>query len=314
MRKSWICLLAVLAVIAAGCLFRSLPAPSAPVREPVLVGFINIADGRIFSGSLQRRFADLAVQNPELQVVYCDGQGKASVQNQRIHDLLDQGAKVIVLMAADPVDVLPGLQEAHAAGVPVITLNIRCYGGASIYVGVEDYDAGWQQGEYMCDHLHPGGTVAYISGPQKILSAQQRLRGFTDACLLRRPDIHLQAFAESAYDSQEQAADIMRSWLRQGLQPDAVVGGNDEIAIGAWKALKEMGHGKGVLISGIDATSEARDLIRAGYMAQSVRQDSADEAQEAYQVLLQILQDQNANPEDVIVPFVSLTRENVDDF
>lgn len=312
MRKKYLFVFFLLVFTAAGCLFVN-GTPSQPPEGPALVGFINLSDKHVFSSSVQSAFASLAASNRDIQVEYLNGGDDPDIQNQHIHRLVEKDARAIVLMATDSLRVLPGLQEANEANVPVITLTSRSLGVINTYVGAMDYDAGWKQGKYMLTNLSSGSKIVYISGPQSIPSAQQRLQGFTDACLLRRNDFQLAAFAEAPYSSRSRAAEIMRDWLDQGIKPNAVVAASDELAIGALEVLRDAGY-TNVLISGINATPEACRLVKEGAMAQTVYQSATDEAQGIYDVLLKLLQDKSIHPRDIIIPFVSVTKENVDDF
>ena len=310
MNRKWLILFLVLMFLA-GWRLCDVQSETARARQPALVGFINLEDNRVFSGRIQSAFQKLADNTTDIQVKYYNGFNDAQIQNQSIHELIQHGAKAIILIAADPTDVFPGIQEANDAGIPVISLNTRSFGGTSTYVGVSDYDAGWMQGKYMREHLAVHAKLVYLAGPSNTISAQQRMQGFIDACLLQRADLKIVAAAESPYHQRNKAGDIMAQWLRQGLHPDAVAATNDEIAIGAWKALHEANSAKGVLISGIDASEEACQLIAEGELAQTVQQDAVGEAQGAYDALLQIIHEGNQHPDDIIVPVISITNENV---
>jgi len=310
MNKKWLFLL--LLAIGASLLLTSSPAAAPPIKEPIQIGFINISNQRIFSTSIQSHFQELTKNDLRFQVRYYDGEDDARLQNQYIHELIGQGAKAIVLIAANANAVFPGIQEANEAGVPIITLNVRSFSGSSTYVGPLEYDAGWKQGEFMLSQLSPGAKIIYISGPHDVSSAQQRLQGFLDSCILPRPDLQLAAFGEVPYSDREVANRLMQDWLRQGIIPDAVVAASDEMAIGAFEAIRSAGLQKTILISGINASQEACQLVKEGALAQTIHQDALKEAQGAYSVINHLLQQKSGTPpKDIIVPFTSVTKENV---
>ena len=310
MTKKWL-LLFLLLFLLAGLRLCTTQQETTQAKSPALVGFINLEDGRAFSGTIQAAFQKLAADTPDIHVEYYNGADDVQLQNQRIHELVEQDAKAIILMAADSTGVAPGIQEANAAGIPVISLNTRSFGGTSTYVGVLDYDAGWKQGKYMLENLPPNARLAYIAGPSNTLSAQQRMQGFIDACLLKRADLSIVAVGESPYSQRCQAAMLMKQWLRHGIRPTAVAAASDEIAIGALQAMKELGCEQNVMISGINASKEACQLVKEGELAQTIRQDASSEAQGAYDALLKIIRDGNRHPDDIIIPVISVTKENV---
>jgi methyl-galactoside transport system substrate-binding protein len=83
--------------------------------------------------------------------------------------------------------------------------------------------------------------------------------------------------------------------LKYGNQIDAVIANNDEMAIGAIEALQNNGYNKGdktktIAVIGVDATSEAQELIHKGYMAGSVFQDPYEMAKASYTIGMNIFQ------------------------
>lgn len=289
--------------------FSILPSRPQQAGDPALVGFINLRDGRVFSGTIQKDFQALAAADPALQMEYYSGEDSPAVQRQLIHELVQRKAKAIILMATNSVDLIPGVQEANDAGIPVITLNARVYGGNSVYVGPLEYDAGWLQGEYLRDRLPQGAKIVYFKGNADWDNTQQRLRGFVDACIMERPDIQL-VRCDSAEFSEAKARRMMSQWLQQEPQIDGVVAANDEMAEGALAALESAGREQGVLIAGIDARKSARQWIREGSMTMSVRQDARAQAQGAYDALKQLLAGKIVK--DVLLPFKVVDRQNVD--
>ncbi len=73
------------------------------------------------------------------------------------------------------------------------------------------------------------------------------------------------------------------------------------------------GKSRSCMISGIDATEEAISAVAAREMVQTVKQDAAGEAESAYRLVEQA-QEGNRRPEDVSVPFLSVTKDKVSKF
>ena len=66
----------------------------------------------------------------------------------------------------------------------------------------------------------------------------------------------------------------MTLWMKLFPRIDAVVAGNDNMALGAVQALKAANRMDGVLVSGVDATDEAIKAIAAGDMSRTMKQDA----------------------------------------
>jgi len=74
---------------------------------------------------------------------------------------------------------------------------------------------------------------------------------------------------------------------RFGDKIEVIIANNDEMAIGAIQALQEVNYNKGdknrtIPVVGVDATLEAQDYIRKGFMAGTVIQDANSMAKAMY--------------------------------
>jgi ribose transport system substrate-binding protein/inositol transport system substrate-binding protein len=81
----------------------------------------------------------------------------------------------------------------------------------------------------------------------------------------------------------------MTNWLSAGVEFDAVISNNDEMAIGAIQSLKAAGRPMdGVIIAGIDATQDALVSMAAGELDVSVFQNAAGQGKGAVDAALRL--------------------------
>jgi inositol transport system substrate-binding protein len=164
----------------------------------------------------------------------------------------------------------------------------------------------------MAKHLPQGAKIVYLMGESRLNAAIARWEGFKAACLDKRPDIQLLAKADANWSEAEGLKD-MTLWLQVYPQIDAVVAGNDNIALGALKALKAAGRDQGVIVSGVDAMDYAVKAVAAGEMSQTVKQD-ADKTAEGIANLLKTALSGTIPTDEVKVPFTEITKENAAQF
>ena len=213
-----------------------------------------------------------------VQVEFLNSKGDSNLQIDQVNEAIDKGAAAIVLLAVDGSAAIPVVERANEEGIPVIATNRDLNGGQFAQVMSDEKQAGKLQGEYMAKHLPQGAKVVYLMGESRQSGAIARWEGFKAACLDKRPDIQLLAKADANWSEAEGLKD-MTLWLQIYPQIDAVVCGNDSMALGALHALKAAGK-SGVLISGVDAVDDALKAVAAGDMSQTVKQD-ADKTAEA---------------------------------
>lgn len=272
--------------------------------------YANYKDGDGFTDTLRDEFKAQA-SSTGWQVEYLDGKNDGNFQIDQLNEALEKKPSAIVLLPADSASIVPTVQKANEMGIPVVCVNRFPDGGEYSKSYSDDLEAGRMQGEFMAARLPQGAKVVYLKGASGNAAAEGRWEGFKKYCLDKRSDVKLLAFADANWSTAEAMKD-MSLWLDMFPQIDGVICGNDGMAMGAIAALKGAGRLSGVLISGVDATGDALAAIKTGEMAQTVKQDAAGQAKGAFSLVQQSMQGQK--PDNVLVPYTSITRENVSQF
>jgi inositol transport system substrate-binding protein len=119
---------------------------------------------------------------------------------------------------------------------------------------------------------------------------------------------------QTANWSRTQGADLMTNWLSAGLEFDAVIANNDEMAIGAIQALKAAGRPMDkVVIGGVDATQDALAAMAAGDLDVTVFQNAAGQGKGALDAALKIARGETVEKK-VYIPFELVTPANLKDY
>lgn len=296
-----------MATILIGCSFFTTNIQAADNR--FVIGYTNMLDSDVFPNAVKTAFSQAAKADSKLDVRFTDANGDISKQLDQIDTFIAQKVNAIVVVPVDYQGIVPGVKKANSAGIPVIALNVQSAGGKFTFVGSRNVDAGRLQGELMAQKLPKNAQILYLQGTPGLYHSKERFEGFKQACLDKRPDVKLLSSLPGNYD-RSQGMQITEDWIQRFPRFDAVVAANDQMALGALQALKTAGRLKGVMISGIDGTRDALREIQAGEMSQTIFQDAQGQASAAYQVV-ESLHGGKQVPPDVLVPFVSITRDNV---
>ena len=247
-----------------------------------------------------------------LTVEYMNAKLNSDLQLQQVNQAIESGAAAIVLLPVDGLAIVPAVQKANRAKIPVIATNRDLDGGEFAQVMSDEKQAGILQGEYMAKHLPQGAKVVYLMGDANLRVAALRWEGFKEACLDKRPDVQLLMSQDCGW-LETSAFSTVSVWMKMFPQIDGVIAANDSMALGALRALKADGREKGVLISGVDALEPAIQAVAAGEMAQTVKQD-ADKTAEEIGKLLKKVRSGKIPTEKIMVPFTEITRENAAQF
>lgn len=283
------------------------------------IGYVNLADTDTFCMAREMALtAELA--DTEFSVSYTDGNNDNQKQIDQTNAFLAKGVDGLILVPADSDAIGPAISAANSNGTPVICLGIKANSGDFTFIGSENYDSGYMQGEYMASVLPENANVLYCAGTAGLQHSADRRQGFQDALVeAGRDDITILADQDGDYVKDE-AMRICDAWVQTysdgagGVAFDAIICANDQMALGM-ESLKGAGiltSAGEVLISGVDGTDEAIAAVAEGYMAQTVLQDAPGQAAACHEVLQQLANGETPESE-IIVPFQSITVANVVD-
>ena len=212
-----------------------------------------------------------------------------------------------------PVDVkamVPAIQKVNAAGVPVVNISDKLTGGESVaFVGTDDYSIALATARALFKEMGGKGNLIVLEGPPNLPTAIARQRGFQDA-LKETPNIKV-VLSKSANYARPAASDLLRALLKINSTPqiDGVLAANDAMAFGAVEAFKEAKK-KLPLITGINASKEAVDMIKAGDLLASGDDNGLIEGCLGAEIAIRTLRKQPV-PKEVMAKTEVVTKANL---
>ncbi|MBR2179414.1 MAG: sugar ABC transporter substrate-binding protein [Selenomonadaceae bacterium] len=274
------------------------------------IAYLNFDNSDVFVNIIKTEF-EKGASSKGLNVEYFDAKGDINLQIDQMKEVLAGDYKVIVLIAADGKLIVPMVEQANAEGMTVITINRAIAGGEHVEVFSDEAEAGKMQADYLAKTLPQGANIVYLEGEGNQTNVIQRWEGFSKGIASKRPDVKILDMQSAAW-SKVEAMKITVQWLSLFPKIDAVVCGNDQMALGAISALKAANRLQGCQVTGVDAVDEALKAVAAGEMVQTIKQDAAKQGSGAVGLAEEALKGQK--PSNVNVPFVSITRENLSQF
>lgn len=264
--------------------------------------FFEIVDDEIRS-AVEARGDVLITRDPALNL---------DKQIQQIREMIDRKVAAIFLNPVDWQGLDEVLEEARAAGIPVIAVDTSVSGKelAAYTVVSDNYNAGIQCARHLLDH-RSGGNILLLEHP-KAKSAIDRIQGFLDT-IEENKEFHIIGSAECE-GQLELAMPAMKALLEEYPDVDVVMALNDPSALGAMAALEDKGILDQVMVYGVDGSPEAKSMIAEGIMtataAQFPNQIGSIAAERAYEILDGVWSQSDVKEELVEVTLV--TQENVD--
>ncbi len=191
----------------------------------------------------------------------------AERQLAQAKELLANGVDVLTIIPVDRYSAAKIVEEAHEKSVPVISYDrlIRnCM--LDCYVSTDNVEIGRLQAEYLTT-IKPTGKYALIGGAKSDNNSQFLYLGQMNVLqpLVEKGDIEIVYNVFTEYWGEEEGYDHTLKLLRKTPGVDAIIAGNDAIALGIIQALKENGKEGNVLVAGMDADLKNLQEIVAGH-------------------------------------------------
>jgi inositol transport system substrate-binding protein len=248
-----------------------------------------------------------------VNLIESDGQGNADSQISQVQDFIARGVDAIILNPYDKEGSAHAVDLAVQAHKPIVVVNaiVSNLDKANAYVGSQDAEAGRIEAQRIMDILHGKGNVVIIHGPNGHSAEVQRSEGIQEV-LTNYPDVKVVAEQTANWD-RTQALNLMENWLASGQKIDAVLAQNDEMALGALKAVEAAGKQNDIAVIGIDAIPDALKAVQDGKMVGTVFQDAKGQGSMAVDLAVQLVQGKSVQ-HDNYIPFQLVTTTNVVEF
>jgi D-xylose transport system substrate-binding protein len=203
-----------------------------------------------------------AADKPNIQKVVEDAGGKyidadANLSNEQqltdVDTLISKGAKVLILLAQDTKAILPAVEKAKNAGIPIIAYDRLIEDPSILYITFDNVKVGEAEAKAVIDKV-PTGNYVLIKGDPGDPNASTFLpQGWDNAGLkdkvasgdikiLNGPDgTFTDAWAtETAQSNMEAIIDKAKA---DGNKIDAILAENDSTALGVVGALTSKSYG-----------------------------------------------------------------------
>ncbi|HTB85941.1 MAG TPA: substrate-binding domain-containing protein [Candidatus Sulfotelmatobacter sp.] len=305
-----IALTAVLLAAVAGCGQKEKSPAQNPSRLTIGISYQNLQNEFIINIQDAVR---AEAQKMDVNLVEVDGQGKAENQISQVEDFVARGVDAVILNPYDKDGSAHAVDLAVQAHKPIVVVNaiVSNLDKANAYVGSEDVKAGNIAAQRIMDVLLGKGNIAVIHGPNGHSAEVQRTEGIRQI-LTNYPNAKIVVEQTANWD-RAQALNLMENWLASGQQIDAVIAENDEMALGALKAIEAAGKQNQISVIGIDAIPDALKAVADSKMVGTVFQDAKGQGALAVDLAVQLAQGKTVK-HDNYIPFQLVTKENVINF
>ncbi len=243
--------------------------------------FILIARGNAYWTSLADGIKDEASKKGIKAAVFnTQSSTDAEEQLNICQAAIQSHPKAIAMAAINPSVATQCFKQAVAQGITVADIDAafsvaeadKAGIKLAYSVGSDNYIIGQKGAEYAASIAgKPNPKVFILEGTVGSMQARKRADGFRDKLKELLPKAEIVTSISAEFDRMK-AMNIALDILQRQPDLDMIYAANDEMALGAAEAARNLNRDKQIRIIGVDGTADGRKAIIAGKMTGSVAQ------------------------------------------
>lgn len=232
-------------------------------------------------------------------------------QIKLIEDAIASSADGIMITPGDSTAIVPGIEKANAAGIPIVTPNTKAYGGdVTMWAGVENYDVGFRLGEALAEEMGHKGKVVLLEGVAGASTSTDRIAGYK-AAIAQYPDMEIIA-SQTANYKRDEGMSVMENLLQRFPEIDGIGSADKEMLLGANEAVKAANR-TGIKGVGFDVDEDILVAIENGEVIATGDQRTDSQVFWTMAGLIAELKGYVV-PSEIAIPITIVNKDNVGEY
>ena len=210
-----------------------------------------------------------------VELVVVDSQDDPAREASNIQDLIQQGVDALLINPTDSDAVVPSVQRANQAGIPVFTVDRGANGGEVVaHIASDNVAGGEMAANFLIDAIGGSGKVVELQGIPGTSAARDRGEGFNNV-VNDASGVEIVA-AQTANFNRTEGLNVFQNILQAEPEIDGVFAHNDEMILGALQAAEAAGRADQIVFVGFDAVDDAVAAVEDGRLAATVAQQPSE--------------------------------------
>jgi ribose transport system substrate-binding protein len=251
------------------------PEGAAPPPEQYTIGLSLSTLNNPFFVTL-RDGAQAAADAAGVELIVVDAQDDSAREATNIEDLIQRGVDALLVNPTDADAIVPSIERANAAGIPVFTIDRAASGGEIVsHIASDNVAGGRMAAEFLCTALGGQGKVVELEGIAGTSAARDRGQGFNEYMSSECTGVEIVA-RQTANFNRAEGLTVFENILEAQPVIDGVFAHNDEMILGAIEAAKAANRAGEIVFVGFDAVDDAVAAVEAGDLAATVAQQPSE--------------------------------------
>ncbi len=289
---------------------RDLPRPAKPSKSYTIGVALPLLANPHFQAHAYGYYDEAAALGAKVILNDAGGYMFLDRQIKQIEDMIQTPVDALILVAADLQGTIPAVEQAVAAGIPVINVNVMTASDkVSTRIRSDDAEIGRLQAEYLAAALGGKGKVAMLRGPAGTSISIYRGDGFKEG-VKKYPGMQILVERYSENDAAS-ALKIMEDLIIAYPDLNAVVSIGNQLGLGAGQAILGAGKVGKILNVTADISPDVVAAIKDGRITATIVQSPAVMARWGVRAAINVLEGR-ATAKEYFTPLVVADRKNLD--
>jgi len=289
-------------------------------QKGIVIGYIAKNSTDTFHGPLnaaaRKELDSLKASGKIANWYFYDGLTNPVTQVELMDTAINAGCTHIIILPAEAAGSAPVLTKAREKNIPVVVVNSMTTNTeqlAAAYVGSDDVQAGEMMAQFVQSKLPNGGGYGHIQGVIGNSAQIQRGQGIHNI-LDKDSKWKMLDGAEQTGDWQaDKAVNFAMDWLAkfgQGL--NAIICDNDDMSSAAQNYVNSRNR-RDIVCIGVDGNAGPMNMVKNGDLLATVFQDGVGQVLKGIELIMKVANGESV-PKTNMVPFVLITKDNVDQY
>ena len=298
-------------------------------KDSYVFGFagMNMSDTYF---DILRQAMEIELSDYEIELRIADADMDQFIQLEQINQFIEDGVDLVFLSPVDKIGIQPGIDALKEAGIPIINIDspVDDMDSVNAFVGSDNKDLGFMCAEHLIERMPEGGNLVILENNSSH-AVNERINGFEQALskenfqVVKRKNIG--SDEGSAYEAM---MSVIEECNAGNIDIDAVMCGNDNMAIGAERALEEV-YGKipvideeseetvteeihRIFVYGVNGSPEVKEQLsdKESYIVASAAQSPINMGMEAVEIAVDLIKNRDYEKK-VITPSFLIHNGNI---
>lgn len=179
-----------------------------------------------------------AAHEKNYQILICESGNSPELEKENINSLINSGADGLLISLSNNTKSEDYFAEIQHDGIPIVFFDKTPFQMKAHKITTNDYKGAFMATEHLIEQGYK--KIAHLRGQPGSRNSLPRYQGYADGLFKHKKIITTEMVVECQQCNEEEGFEKVMQLMKKKNRPDAIFAINDETAIGALSALRQL--------------------------------------------------------------------------